>query len=110
MTDAEFVEELAARLNLVLEADADRTNVVLGSSLTHAGYASVGHFVSQLGLPRGIAPETHPDVLRNVKFLVPVVEDRRIVKFNAITGQELQQRHEKDAAAAAKAAQSSKLQ
>lgn len=110
MTDAEFVEEMAARLNLVLEADPQRATHVLGTSLTHVGYASVGHFVSQLAIPRGIDPTTSPDVLKNVKFLVPVIEDGRIVKFDAVTGEELQQRHQEDAEKVAKDAQSKLLQ
>lgn len=98
MTDAEFADELVARLNLVLEADLNRTNAVLMTALHHAGYASVGHFVSQLAMPRNITEETSADDVRNVKFIAPVVRDQKIVKFEALTGEELQTRH----AAAAK--------
>ena len=104
------LSELAARLNLVLEADAERANFVLGSSLAHAGYASVGHFISQLGLPRGIDPTTPPDALKNVKFLVPVIEEQRIRRFEALTGEELQEKHAKDSQKAAMDAQGTKLQ
>jgi hypothetical protein len=97
MTDAEFVDELVARLNLLLKADADRANAVFGTPLAHAAYASVGHFVGQLAMPRHITREASVDDVQNVKFVAPVVEDRRIMKFEAVTGAELQKRHAKAA-------------
>jgi len=95
MNDLEFVEELAKRLNLLLEADSDRLQLVLGVPLSHAGYASVGHFISQLGLPRGITQDTPAKAVENVKFLVPVIEKGRILKFEVLTGDELYESHMK---------------
>lgn len=103
MTDAEFVEELAERLNLFLQADPGRANAALLTPMSHAGYASVGHLLGQFCLPRGINPSADPATVENVKFLVPVIEDRRIVKFEAVTGQELQERHRQMAEAVAAA-------
>ena len=101
MTDAEFTDELVARLNLLIEADAERANKVFTTPLHAAAYASVGHFVGQLAMPRHITKEASADDVTGVKFVVPVVEDQRIVKFEALSGGELQERHE----TAAKAAQ-----
>ena len=92
MTDSEFIEEMATRLNLLLEGDSDRALAALTVSLTHAGYANVGHFLGQMCLPRGITPATSPDELQNVKFLMPVMEGGRIVQFQAVTGAELQEK------------------
>lgn len=104
MTDAEFAEELVARLNLVLEADHPRATAVFATSLHKAGYASVAHFIGQLAMPRHITKEATADDVQNVKFVAPVIEDQRIVKFEAVTGEELQERH----MAAAKGAQEKK--
>jgi len=101
MTDAEFTDELVERLNLLLEADPKRANTVFTTPLHNAAYASVGHFVGQLAMPRHITKEATADDVTGVKFVVPVVEDQRIVKFEALSGGELQERHE----AAAKAAE-----
>jgi hypothetical protein len=101
MTDAEFTDELVARLNLFLEADLDRANAVLTSPLHRAGYASVGHFVGQLAMPRHITREASAQEVSDVKFVAPVVEDQKIVKFESLSGAELQERH----AAAAREAQ-----
>lgn len=92
MTDSEFIEEMATRLNLLLEGDADQTATVLAVPLTHAGYANIGHFLGQMCLPRGISSDTSPDTLQNVKFLMPVTEGGRITKFATVTGAELQER------------------
>lgn len=92
MTDAEFTDELVARLNRFIEADPDRANVILCTSLLNAGYASVGHFVGQLGMPAGLSPGTKPEDLQNVKFILPLVVEGRIVKFEGIAGTELQER------------------
>jgi len=93
MTDAEFAEELAERLNLFLKADEARASATLTTALTHAGYANVGHFLRQLCLPRGIDYNTPPEALQNVKFLMPVLADNtRIIGFRAVTGAELQEK------------------
>lgn len=94
MNDPEFVDELVTRLNLVIDADPERANAVFGVSLQGAGYASVGHFIGQLAMPRHITKEATASDVENVKFVVPVVEDQRIVKFESVTGAELQRRHE----------------
>jgi hypothetical protein len=104
MTDGEFLEELVIRLNLIIEADKDRASAVFGTPLVHARYASVGHFLGQLAMPRTITKEASAEEVRNVKFIVPVVEDQRITRFETVTGVELQARH----AAAAKAAEEAK--
>jgi len=92
MTDAEFIEEMATRLNLLIEGDADRATAVLTASLAHAGYANVGHFLGQMCLPRGITPATAPEELQNVKFLMPVMGKGRIARFEAVTGAQLQEK------------------
>lgn len=97
MTDAEFVEELVVRLNLWLDGDPNRANRALLTPLSHAGYSNVGHFMSQLCFPRhGLA---HPQ--DEIRFLVPTIEDQRITRFQALTGAELQARHEETAQKAA---------
>jgi hypothetical protein len=101
MNDAEFADELVTRLNLLLEADVQRANAVLTTPLAHAAYASVGHFVSQLAMPRHITKEATADEVKEVKFIAPVIEEQRIVKFEALTGDQLQQRHAEAAAAQA---------
>jgi SNF2 family DNA or RNA helicase len=94
MTDAEFADELATRLNLFLEADALRAGATLTSSLAHVGYANVGHFLGQLCLPRGVDISTDPEELKNVKFLMPVLDEKNGIKaFQTVTGEELQQKH-----------------
>ena len=92
MTDEEFLEEMAARLNLFIEGDAKRAHVTLATPLTHAGYASVGHFLGQLCSPRGITEKTEADLLQNVKFLMPEFDEGRITGFQAVTGADLQKR------------------
>lgn len=100
MTDAEFVDELVTRLNLTLEADQNRANSAFSTPLGHAGYASVAHFIGQLGMPRGINETASADDVLNVKFIVPIVEGGRIMGFEGVTGSELQNRHAKAAAEA----------
>lgn len=107
MHDAEFADELVTRLNLMLEADPARANAVFTTPLGHAAYASVGHFVSQLALPRHITKEATADEVKEVKFIAPVISDQTIVKFEALTGDQLQQRHA-EAAEAAEAAEKAK--
>jgi hypothetical protein len=103
MTDGDFLEELVIRLNLIIEADKDRATKIFGTPLFHAGYASVGHFLGQLAMPRTITKEATADEVRNVKFIAPVVEDQRITRFEALTGAELQKRHLEAAKAAEEA-------
>lgn len=92
MTDSEFIEEMATRLNLLIEGDPARAAVVLTTPLVRAGYANVGHFLGQMCLPRGITQDTDPAELQNVKFLMPVMEGGRIARFEAVTGAELQEK------------------
>lgn len=92
MTDEEFVDELVARLNHFIELNPDRANAVLCTELLKAGYASVGHFVGQLAMPRGLGPQTKAEDLQNVKFVLPLIEDGKIVKFEGVPGTELQER------------------
>jgi hypothetical protein len=92
MTDAEFVEELATRLNLLIEADSNRAQAVLTMPLLQAGYANVGHFLGQMCCPRGITDQTAPKDLQDVKFLMPVLDGERIARFRSVTGSELQQK------------------
>lgn len=100
MTDAEFADELVTRLNLLLKADPQRANAVFTTPLAHAAYASVGHFVSQLAMPRHITKDASADDVKGVKFIAPVIEDQKIVKFEALTGDQLQKRHSEAAKAA----------
>jgi hypothetical protein len=94
MTDAEFAEELVVRLNLFLEADNMRAGATLTTSLAHVGYANVGHFLGQLCMPRGVDMNTPPESLKDVKFLMPVLDEKQGIKaFKAVTGEELQERH-----------------
>lgn len=93
MNDSEFAEELVARLNLFISANPDRAHATLFVPLSHAGYASVGHFVGQLAMPRNITSEATAEDLKNVKFVAPVLEGARIVRFETVTGAELQRRH-----------------
>lgn len=94
MTDAEFTEEIANRLNALLRADEARAMQGLTTPMVHAGYANVGHFLGQLCLPAGVDHSTPPDQLQNVKFLMPVIgENGRINSFRAVTGEELAQEH-----------------
>lgn len=93
MTDAEFVEEIAKRLNLLLEADQNRAQQILTTPMVHVQYANVGHFLGQLGLPRGLGRDTPPEDMREVKFLMPVIDENgRIKEFEAVTGQDLEER------------------
>jgi hypothetical protein len=92
MTDDEFVAELATRLNLFLQSDDQRSQAVLTTPLMHAGFASVGHFLGQICCPRGITDQSPPEQLENVKFLMPHIDKGRIVRFECVTGAELQER------------------
>jgi hypothetical protein len=93
MTDAEFVDELVERLNLWLQGDPDRANKVLLTPLGHAGYANVGHLFSQFCFPRGMDLTKPPESVDEVRFLFPVVEDRRITAFRSLSGAEMQEHH-----------------
>lgn len=94
MTDAEFADELVVRLNLFLDADNLRASATLTTSLAHVGYANVGHFIGQLCLPRGVGADTAPESLQNVKFVMPILDEKRGIKaFKTVTGEELQQKH-----------------
>ena len=94
MTDAEFAEELVTRLNLFLDADNARAAATLTTSLAHVGYANIGHFIGQLCMPRGVDQNTPPEQLKDVKFLMPVLDEKRGIKaFKAVTGEELQEQH-----------------
>lgn len=95
MTDAEFVDELATRLNAFLAQDFERAQYVLLMPLARAGYASVGHFLGEVGLPRGITRKTPEGELADVRFLVPEIRQDMIVKFLTVTGAELQERAQK---------------
>lgn len=93
MTDDEFMEELVARVNLFLEADLDKANRVLCTPLTHAGYASVGHFIGMLTLPRSLNPVTAtPAEMANVKMVMPVIRENMITAFTLVAGADLQKR------------------
>lgn len=111
MTDAEFVEEFAERLTLWLHADAARANAALLTPLGHAGYANVGHLLGQICFPRGIDPANPPreGVLEEVRFLTPVVQDRRITAFEAVSGADLQRRQQEMAERAARASAAADL-
>lgn len=93
MTDAEFADELVIRLNLFLDADNMRAGATLTTSMAHVGYANVGHFLGQICMPRGVDMATPPEDLKDVKFLMPILDEKRGIKaFQAVTGEELQQR------------------
>jgi hypothetical protein len=92
MTDDEFTEELVARINHIIELDPERANLILCTELMQGGYASVGHFLGQLAMPRGVGPTTAAKDLANVKFVLPLVVDGKIVKFEGIAGADLQKR------------------
>ena len=93
MTDAEFADELVVRLNLFLDADNLRAGATLTTSLAHVGYANVGHFLGQLCMPRGVDMTTPPEDLKNVKFLMPSIDEKRGIKaVQSVTGEELQQK------------------
>ena len=95
MTDAEFMDELVVRLNLMMEADVNRTSGILGIPLKHLGYANVVHFISHLGFPRGTGGKTAEEAIKAVKFIVPVSnEDGRITGFEAVSTEELHRREE----------------
>jgi len=100
MTDEEFVEELATRLNLFIDVDEQRSLAVLTTPLMQAGYANVGHFLGQLCCPRGITDASPPEQLANVKFLMPVLKKGRITSFRAVTGTEIQEKVREAAEAA----------
>jgi hypothetical protein len=101
MTDAEFVDELVERVNLWLQADPDRANKALLTPLGHAAYANVGHLLSQFCFPRGLDFTKPPPEMGDVRFLVPVIEDRRITAFRSLSGAEMQEHHQSMAQRAA---------
>ena len=84
--DAEFVKELAKRLNTMIEQNADRSNAVLTTALNHAGYASIAHFLGELALPARSSVED----LKGSLFLFPVIEEGYIKRFDLVTGAFLQ--------------------
>jgi len=93
MTHAEFADELVIRLNQFLDADRMRAGATLTTSMAHVGYANVAHFMGQLCLPPGVDMQTPPESLKDVKFLMPVLDEKRGIKaFQAVTGDELQQK------------------
>lgn len=93
MTDDEFMEELVARVNLFLDADLHKANKVLCTPLPHAGYASVGHFLGMLALPRSFNPGTaSPEEVANVKMVMPVIRENTITEFALVAGSDLQKR------------------
>jgi len=97
MTDDEFADEVARRLNRFIKTDEMRSLATLTSSLAHVGYANVAHFLGQLCLPHGMTQETPPEEMENVKFLMPIIdlEKKGIKGFRTATGSELQQEAEK---------------
>lgn len=93
ISDKAFLEELARRLNVLLERDVDRMNGVLSVPMAHAGYANLGHFLGALGLAR-IKTPFEPKEAHDLLFLVPIIEARKIVKFEILSGRELEKRSE----------------
>lgn len=94
LSDKDFLEELARRLNVLLERDVDRMNGALSVPMAHAGFANLGHFLGSLGLAPRVASPFQPRDVHDLLFLVPIIEDRKIVKFEVLTGRELEQRSE----------------
>jgi hypothetical protein len=92
MTDADFVKELARRLNTFLEQAPERANGVLATPMPHAGYAGVAHFLGELGMPKGVTDQTNMGDLQETLFLFPIIEDHRIVHFEVVTGVDLAQK------------------
>ena len=98
MTDDEFMEELVARVNLFLEADLHKANQVLCTPLIHAGYASVGHFIGTLALPRTLNPVTaSPEEMAKVKMVMPIIRENMIAKFTLVAGADLQKQAQQQA-------------
>jgi hypothetical protein len=89
MTDAEFVTELAQRLNTFLEQDNTRANLVLATPMPHAGYAGVAHFLGELGMPVGVDQAASQDDIKEALFLFPNITNRMITDFSVVTGAEL---------------------
>jgi hypothetical protein len=89
MTDAEFVTELARRLNTFLEQSPERANLVLATPMPHAGYAGVAHFLGELGMPHGVEAATSKEDIKDALFLYPNVVNRKITDFSVVTGAEL---------------------
>ena len=95
MTDAEFVTELARRLNTFLEQNPDRANVALSTPLAHAGYAGVAHFLGELAMPSGLTNSSKMGELGDALFLYPDIQNNRIARFEVVPGSELAERAEK---------------
>lgn len=91
MTDNDFVSELVERLNLFLKGSPERANRVLRTPLLHAQYATVGHFLGQLGLPRHITKDTEIKDMEKTLFIVPCFNEQRITHFRTATGKEIQE-------------------
>ena len=97
MTDADFVKELARRLNTFLEQAPERANAVLATPIPHAGYAGVAHFLGELAMPSGITDKVKMGDLQEALFLYPTIDDsHRIVKFEVMLGSDLAKRAEED--------------
>jgi len=92
MTDAEFVTELARRLNTFLEQDSERANGVLATPMPHVGYAGVAHFLGELALPKGASKDVNMKDLQETLFMFPIIAEERIVQFEVVTGVDLAQR------------------
>lgn len=94
MTDSEFADEVAARLNRFLELNYQRAHATLITPLTHVGYANVAHMLGQLCLPHGMTQATAPEAMLDTKFLMPVIDKEKgqITGFESVTGAELQKR------------------
>jgi len=93
MTDAEFVTELARRLNTFLEQNPERANMVLATPLTLAGYAGVAHFLGELGMPKGVNATTPADIAEAM-FLYPNVKNGAITSFEVVSGADLAKKAE----------------
>ena len=89
MTDAEFVTELARRLNTFLEQNPERANMVLATPLPHAGYAGVAHFLGELGMPKGVDAITSEEQIAELLFLYPNVENKMITNFAVMSGADM---------------------
>jgi len=92
MTDADFVMELARRLNTFLEQAPERANGVLATPMPHAGYAGVAHFLGELALPKGASKDVNMADLQETLFLFPIIEDHHIIHFEVVTGVDLAQK------------------
>lgn len=95
-SDRDFLEELARRLNVLLSRDVDRMNGALSIPMASSGYANLGHFLGSLGLAPRLTSPFQPKEVHDLNFLVPIIEERKIVRFEVLTGRELEHRAEKE--------------